>query len=66
MQVQYTEHYGHAFVVSRRLPLKKWVQIILTVNDTTFHVTIKHYNNHVMEKEENAVHNEYVTLVVVL
>ena len=58
IQVQYSADTGHAFVINSRLPLKKWVQIIMSVDDTTIYVTTRQYSGHVLEKEENAVHNE--------
>lgn len=58
IQVQYTPDAGHAFVVNSRLPLKKWLQIVMSVDDTTIYVTTRHFNGHVFEKEENAVHKE--------
>lgn len=58
IQVQYTPDMGHAFIINSRLPLKKWLQIVMSVDDTTVHVTIRHFNGHVFEKEENAVHGE--------
>ena len=58
MQVQYTADVGHAFVINSRLPLKKWVQIVMSVDDTTVYVTTRQYKEHVLEKEANAVHKE--------
>jgi len=58
IQVQYKPDMGHAFIINSRLPLKKWLQIVMSVDDTTVHVTIRHFNGHVFEKEENAVHVE--------
>ena len=58
IQVQYTAEVGHAFVINRRLPLKKWVQIVMSVDDTTVYVTTRQFNGHVLEREVNAVHTE--------
>lgn len=58
IQVQYTPDMGHAFIINSRLPLKKWLQIVMSVDDTTIHVTMRHFNGHVFQKEENAVHKE--------
>ena len=58
IQVQYTPDMGHAFIINSPLPLKKWLQIVMSVDDTTIHVIIRHFNGHVFEKEENAVHRE--------
>ena len=55
IQVQYTA--GHAFVINSRLSLKKWVQIVMSVDDTTVYVT-RQFNSHVLEREANAVHTE--------
>ena len=58
VQVQYTADTAHAFVINSRLPLKKWVQIVMSVDDTTVYVTTRQHNGHVLVREENAVHNE--------
>ena len=58
IQVQYTPDMGHAFIMNSPLPLKKWLQIVMSVDDTTIHVAIRHFNGHVFEKEETAVHTE--------
>ena len=58
IQVQYTAEVGHAFVINSRLPLKKWVQIVISVEDTTVYVTTRQFNGHVLEREANAVHTE--------
>lgn len=49
---------GHAFIMNSPLPLKKWLQIVMSVDDTTIYVTIRHFNGHVFEKQETAVHRE--------
>lgn len=49
---------GHAFIMNSPLPLKKWLQIVMSVDDTTIYVTIQHFNGHVFEKQETAVHRE--------
>lgn len=58
IQVQYTPDMGHAFIMNSPLPLKKWLQIVMSVDDTTIYVTIRHFNGHVFEKQETAVHRE--------
>lgn len=42
------------------MPLKKWVQIVMSVDDKTIYVSTRHRNGHVLEKEENAIHKEWV------
>lgn len=59
IQVQYTPDLGYAFVINSRLPLKKWVQIVMSVDDKTIYVSTRHHNGHVLEKEENAIHKEF-------
>ena len=58
VQVQYSADTGHAFVISNNLPLKKWIQIVMSVDDTTFYITTRQYNGPVFDKEENALHNQ--------
>lgn len=57
IQVQCTAEVGHAFVINSRLSLKKWVQIVMSVDDTTVYVT-RQFNSHVLEREGNALHTE--------
>lgn len=59
VQVQYSADTGHAFVISNNLPLKKWIQIVMSVDDTTFYITTRQYNGPVFDKEENALHNHF-------
>lgn len=59
IQVQYTPDMGHAFIMNSPLPLKKWLQIVMSVDDTTIYVTIRHFNGHVFEKQETAVHRDF-------
>ena len=58
IQVLYTAEVGHAFVINSRLPLKKWVQIVISVDDTNVYMTTRQFNGHVLEREANAVHTE--------
>jgi len=50
VQVQYTAEVGHALVINSRLSLKKWVQIVMPVDDTTVYVTTRQFNGHVLER----------------
>ena len=50
IQVQYTAEVGHAFVINSRLSLMKWVQIVMSLDDTIVYVT-RQFNSHVLERK---------------
>lgn len=55
VQLHYEDHMGHAFDIDDDLPLNIWIQLVLTVIDTSVHVFYKYGKN--LDKRGHFVHD---------